>query len=220
MLVPLPPLGYDPMLYFGSPAMVGRGGSMMMMGGGGGGGMMAQPPSYARMPPPMSFYGSGYSSYQQHHPAMGPMHAWGASNSSHTSYSAAGSPGSSVAPSVPTSAAATTTTTTTTDSEANDVNSNESAEKGSSSNVGGSSSDLFAQQMEASRVAFQKQLEIIREQIHKTHARVAATAQAAGYQNYTTLAATQEYIARQRKPQPLSYEEAVQTSGTKYVSEL
>ena len=63
---------------------------------------------------------------------------------------------------------------------------------------------MFAQQMEASRVAFQNQLDIIREHIHKTHARVAATAQAAGYQNYTTLAATQDYIAKMRKPETFS----------------
>ena len=209
MLVPLPPLGFDPMLYFGSPAMMsGMGMNNMRMGSGGmhggmhGMGMMA-PPSYSRMPPPMSFYGGGY----RHHPAMEPMysnnnnrqHAWGSS-------SKAGSPGSSVAPSVP--------STTETKETATDAN-NEGAEKGfgsqtksPSSTRGGSSSDMFAQQMEASRVAFQNQLDIIREHIHKTHARVAATAQAAGYQNYTTLAATQDYIAKMRKPMPLSFEEA------------
>jgi hypothetical protein len=188
MLVPLPPLGYDPMLYFGSPGMMMGGGmgSMGMMGSSGmmgGMGMMA-PPSMMRMPPPRSFYGSGY--YQR------VPSAWEKNN--------AGSPGSSSTPSNETAANKTNDTTT----EAPKFD-------------GG---DIFTQQMEASKLAFQKQLETIREHIHKTHARVAATAQAAGYQNYTTLASTQEYIARMRKPQPISFSEAMQTVGTKYAKEL
>ena len=207
MMVPLPPLGYDPMLYFGAPAMMGGGMGGMMGGGmmGGmsgmmGGGMM--PPSMIRMPPPGSFYGR--------HPAMGPMHAWGSNNAS--------SPGSSVAPSrssgtTGTTGTATGTTESSTGTAATDAANN--APTGTRN-----SSDMFAQQMEMSRLTFEKQLETIREHIHKTHARVAATAQAAGYQNYTTLASTQEYIRKMRKPQPLSFSEAMQTVDTKYAKEL
>ena len=63
---------------------------------------------------------------------------------------------------------------------------------GAGGDVGGGSVNVLAEQMAATRLIFQKQLEKIREHIHETHARVQATAQAAGYQNYTTLAATQE----------------------------
>jgi hypothetical protein len=210
MLVPLPPLGYDPMLYFGSPAMMmGRGGMMRggMMGMYGGG-MMS--PSMSRMPPPGSFYGSSYH-HPYHHPAMGPMHAWSGGGSSH---SKAGSPGSSVAPSAPVvSPAATASSTASSKKESEGQEQTDS----SSSSFGG---DIFSAQMEASRVAFQNQLDTIRAHIQKTHARVAATAQAAGYQDYTTLVSTQEYIAKMRKPQPINFDDAISMSGTKYEADL
>jgi hypothetical protein len=212
MMVPLPPLGYDPMLYFGAPAMMGGGMGGMMGGGMMGGGMMGgmsgmmgggmMPPSMIRMPPPGSFYGR--------HPAMGPMHAWGSNNAS--------SPGSSVAPSRSSGTTGTTGTTTGTTESSTGTAATDAANNAPTSTR--NSSDMFAQQMEMSRLTFEKQLETIREHIHKTHARVAATAQAAGYQNYTTLASTQEYIRKMRKPQPLSFSEAMQTVDTKYAKEL
>ena len=92
-------------------------------------------------------------------------------------------------------------------------------DNGGGSGSGGSSrggTNVLAEQMAATRLIFQKQLDKIREHIHETHARVQATAQAAGYQNYTTLAATQEYIKRMRAPAPLSFDEAMQTVDTGY----
>ena len=210
MLVPLPPLGYDPMLYFGSPAMMMGGGGMMR-----GGSMMSGmiPPSMTRMPPPGSFYGS------YHHPAMRPMHAWSVGGSNH--HSTAGSPGSSVAPGASgggdRSSSPPAGSPMSTKDSSEEVSEEQKQTNGSSSAFGG---DIFSTQMEASRRAFQNQLDTIRAHIQKTHARVAATAQAAGYQNYTTLASTQEYIAKMRKPQSINFTDSMSTVGTKYEAEL
>ena len=138
--------------------------------------------------------------------------AWGGGSNERIVHARASSPGSSAAPNAHLGSD-TNKAESTTSSQEPSASANTDSHGGASNNSG---VNKLADQMAATRLIFQKQLEKIREHIHETHARVQATAQAAGYQNYTTLAATQEYIKRMRAPAPLSFDEALQTVDTGY----